>query len=211
MSTTIFLHDPATLRISFPYSPASVDAIKQIDGARWDPQSRTWRVPLDRLDAVLSVFGDSAAVAPEVFMAADATPQEVIAPSAPLTPEQRLENFMLTLVWAGVTLTVNGAQVRGSGGAWTQILQAEIDKRATQLIRLIASGWQPPVPMEVRPAPVPENYDHITELDRVMARGEHRWQEAAEREEGYKQAAKRARFERAARAAQASFFEQEGL
>jgi SsrA-binding protein len=34
MSTTIFLHDPATLRISFPYSPASVDAIKQIVGTR---------------------------------------------------------------------------------------------------------------------------------------------------------------------------------
>jgi hypothetical protein len=65
--------------------------------------------------------------------------------------------------------------------------------------------------MEVRPAPVPENYDHITELDRVMARGEHRWREAAEREEGYKEAAKRARFERAARAVQASMFEQEGL
>jgi hypothetical protein len=44
-----------------------------------------------------------------------------------------------------------------------------------------------------------------------MARGEHRWREAVEREEGYKEAAKRARFERAARAAQASMFEQEGL
>jgi len=211
MTTTIFLADAKTLRISFPYSPASVEAIKKIDGARWDPQGHIWRVPLDRLDAALAIFGDSAAVAPEVFMAADATPQEVITPKAPLTPEQRLENFMLTLVWAGVTLTVNGARVQGSGGAWTQILQAEIDKRATQLIRLIASGWQPPVAMAVRPAPVPETLDRITELDRLMARGEHRWREAAEREEGYKQAAKRARFERAARAAQASFFEQEGL
>lgn len=211
MTTTIFLHDAATLRVSFPYSPANVAAIKQIDGARWNPESRTWRVPLDRLDAVLAIFSDSAAVAPEVFMAADATPREVIAPKTPLTPEQRLENFMLTLVWAGVTLTVTGNRVQGSGGAWTQMLQAEIDKRATQLIRLITSGWQPPVPMEVRPAPVPATFEHISELDRVMARGEHRWREAAEKEEGYKEAAKRARFERAARAVQASMFEQEGL
>ena len=210
MTTTIFLHDTKTLRISFPYSAASVAAIKKIDGARWNPESRTWSVPLDRLDAVLSIFGDNAAVAPEVFMAADATPREVVAPSAPLTPEERLENFMLTLVWAGVTLTIQGDRVQGSGGAWTPILQAEIDKRATQLIRLLRSGWQPPVAMDVRPAPVPDSYDHITELDRVMARGEHRWREAAEREEGYKEAAKRARFERAARAVQASFFEQEG-
>ena len=210
-AVTIFLHDEGTLRISFPYSQTAVDAVKKVDGARWNPESRTWRVPLDRLDAVLAIFGDSAAVAPEVFMAADATPQEIIAPKTPLTPEQRLENFMLTLVWAGVTLTVNGAQVRGSGGAWTQILQAEIDKRAVALIRLIRSGWQPPVVLAVAPAPVPETFEHITELDRVMARGEHRWREAAEREEGYKEAAKRARFERAARAVQASMFEQEGL
>ena len=195
-TTTIFLHDAATLRISFPYSQTAVDAMNTVDGATWDKASKTWRAPLGALDKVLRVFPD-AALAPEVALAGPA--------------KLPIEHFAETCAAAGVTLTVNGAQVRGSGGAWTQILQAEIDKRATQLIRLIASGWQPPVPMEVRPAPVPENYDHITELDRVMARGEHRWQEAAEREEGYKQAAKRARFERAARAAQASFFEQEGL
>ena len=194
--TTIFLHDAATLRVSFPYSQTAVDAMKTVEGATFDKASKTWRAPLVKLDAVLRVFPDSA-LAPEVALAGPA--------------KLPIEHFAETCAAAGVTLTVNGAQVQGSGGAWTQILQAEIDKRATQLIRLITSGWQPPVAMEVRPAPVPETFDHITELDRVMARGEHRWREAAEREEGYKQAAKRARFERAARAAQASFFEKEGL
>ena len=194
--TTIFLHDEYTLRVSFPYSQTAVDAMKTVDGATWDKASKTWRAPLGALDKVLRVFPD-AALAPEVALA-----------GPPILP---IQHFAETCVAAGVTLTVNGAQVRGSGGAWTQILQAEIDKRATQLIRLIASGWQPPVPMDVRPAPVPETFDLITELDRLMARGEHRWQEAAEREEGYKEAAKRARFERAARAVQASMFEQEGL
>ena len=194
--TTIFLHDAATLRVSFPYSQTAVDAIKTVDGATWDKASKTWRAPLAKLDAVLRVFPDSA-LAPEVALAGPT--------------KLPIQHFAETCAAAGVTLTVNGAQVRGSGGAWTQILQAEIDKRAVALIRLIRSGWQPPVAMEVRPAPVPETFEHITELDRVMARGEHRWREAAEREEGYKQAAKRARFERAARAAQASFFEQEGL
>jgi hypothetical protein len=208
--TTIFLADAKTLRISFPYLPASVAAIKQIDGARWNPESRTWRVPLDRLDAVLSIFGDSAAVAPEVFMAADATPQEILAPSAPLTPEQRLENFMLTLVWAGVTLSINGAQVLGSGGAWTQILQAEIDKRATQLIRLLRSGWQPPVPMAVRPAPVPENYDLITDFDRGAAKWEKGWLDKQAKVEGYKAAAQRRRWH-SDKGEQMGMFEQEGL
>ena len=194
--TTIFLHDEGTLRISFHYSQANVDAMKTVDGATWDKASKTWRAPLVKLDAVLRVFPDSA-LAPEVALAGPA--------------KLPIEHFAETCAAAGVTLTVNGARVQGSGGAWTQILQAEIDKRATQLVRLIASGWQPPVAMEVRPAPVPETFEHITELDRVMARGEHRWREKAEREEGYKQATKRARFERAARAAQASFFEQEGL
>jgi hypothetical protein len=170
--------------------------MKTVDGATFDKASRTWRAPLAKLDAVLRVYPD-AAMAPEVALAGPA--------------KLPIQHFAETCAAAGVTLTVNGAQVLGSGGAWTQILQAEIDKRATQLSRLIASGWQPSVPREVRPAPVPETFEHITELDRVMARGEHRWKEAAEREEGYKQAAKRARFERAARAAQASFFEQEGL
>ena len=196
IGTTIFLHDEGTLRISFPYSQTAVDAMKSIDGATWDKASKTWRAPIAKLDAVLRVFPD-AALAHEVALAGPA--------------KLPIEHFADTCAAAGVTLTVHGTHVQGSGGAWTQMLQAEIDKRATQLIRLIASGWQPPVPREVRPAPVPDNYDHITELDRVMARGEHRWREAAEREEGYKQAAKRARFERAARAAQASFFEQEGL
>ena len=196
MSVTIFLHDEYTLRVSFPYSQTAVDAMKTVDGATWDKASKTWRAPLGALDKVLRVFPD-AALAPEVALA-----------GPPILP---IQHFAETCAAAGVTLTVNGAQVRGSGGAWTQILQAEIDKRATQLIRLIASGWQPPVPREVRPAPVPETFDLITELDRLMARGEHRWQEAAEREEGYKEAAKRARFERAARAVQASMFEQEGL
>ena len=194
--TTIFLHDAATLRISFPYSQTAVDAMKTVEGATWDKASKTWRAPLGALDKVLRVFPD-AALAPEVALA-----------GPPVLP---IQHFAETCAAAGVTLTVNGAQVRGSGGAWTQILQAEIDKRAVALIRLIRSGWQPPVAMEVRPAPVPETFEHISELDRVMARGEHRWQEAAEREEGYKQAAKRARFERAARAVQASMFEQEGL
>ena len=196
MTTTIFLHDEGTLRISFPYSQTAVDAMKTVEGATFDKASRTWRTPLAKLDAVLRVFPD-AAMAPEVALAA-----------SPVLP---IQHFAETCAAAGVTLTVNGALVQGSGGAWTQILQAEIDKRAVALIRLIRSGWQPPVAMEVRPAPVPETFEHISELDRVMARGEHRWQEAAEREEGYKQAAKRARFERAARAVQASMFEQEGL
>ena len=196
MTTTIFLHDEGTLRISFPYSQTAVDSIKTVDGATWDKASKTWRAPLAALDKVLRVFPD-AAMAPEVALAA-----------SPVLP---IQHFAETCAAAGVTLTVNGALVQGSGGAWTQILQAEIDKRAVALIRLIRSGWQPPVAMEVRPAPVPETFDHITELDRVMARGEHRWREAVEREEGYKEAAKRARFERAARAVQASMFEQEGL
>jgi hypothetical protein len=196
MFETIFLHDAATLRISFAYSSEAVEKIKTVNGATWDKASKTWRAPLGQLDKVLRVFPD-AALAPEVALAGPA--------------KLPIQHFAETCAAAGVTLTVNGAQVLGSGGAWTQILQAEIDKRATQLSRLIASGWQPSVPREVRPAPVPETFEHITELDRVMARGEHRWKEAAEREEGYKQAAKRARFERAARAAQASFFEQEGL
>ena len=196
MFETIFLNDDQTLRISFAYSLEAVEKVKKIDGATFDKASRTWRAPLSMLDKVLRVFPD-AAMAPEVALA-----------GPPVLP---IQHFAETCAAAGVTLTVNGALVQGSGGAWTQILQAEIDKRAVALIRLIRSGWQPPVAMEVRPAPVPETFDHITELDRVMARGEHRWREAAEREEGYKQAAKRARFERAARAAQASFFEKEGL
>ena len=173
MTTTIFLHDPATLRVSFPYSPASVDAIKQVGGARWNPESKTWRVPLDRLDALLAAFGDDAAVAPEVFMAADATLQEVIEPRKPATEEQRLRWFLDTLVWAGVSLRIEGARVVGSGGCWTPVLQAEIDKRAVQLRRLIESGWQPPQPAAApAPAPQPATLDRITHMDRVLAEGE---------------------------------------
>lgn len=172
MTTTIFLHDAATLRVSFPYSPPAVDAIKQIGGARWHPESRTWRVPLERLDALLSVFGDSAALAPEVVLAAEAEQQEVIEPRKPATPEQRLGYFMDTLVWAGVSLRVEGQRVQGSGGCWTPILQAEIDKRADQLRRLLESGWQAPVSTPPPVAPEPASLDLITRMDYVLAAGE---------------------------------------
>ena len=179
IGVTIFLQDAATLRISFPYSQASVDAMKTVDGATFDKVSRTWRAPLGALDKVLRVFPD-AALAPEVALAGPA--------------KLPIEHFAETCAAAGVTLTVNGAQVRGSGGAWTQILQAEIDKRATQLIRLIASGWQPPVPREVRPAPVPENYDLITDFDRSAAKFESNWRKSAERKAELTEAARRRRY-----------------
>lgn len=196
MTTTIFLHDRKTLRVSFPYAPASVAAIKEIGEARWHPESRTWRVPLERLDALLSVFGDSAAVAPEVVMAAEAEQQEVVEPRRPATPEQRLQFFMDTLVWAGVSLRVEGPRVQGSGGCWTPILQAEIDKRAAQLRRLLEGGWQ--APQAAPPpaaAPEPASYDLITHLDRVIAKGEQNARIAAEKEAGYKEAARRKRFD----------------
>ena len=43
MTTTIFLQDAATLRISFPYSQTAVDAMKTVEGATFDKASRTWR------------------------------------------------------------------------------------------------------------------------------------------------------------------------
>jgi hypothetical protein len=197
MVTTVFLNDDKSLRVSFAYSAEAVEAIKTVPGATWDKASKTWRVPVAKLDAVLRIFPD-AAMAPEVACVAPA--------------KLPIHHFAETCAAAGVTLQIVGDRVQGSGGCWTRILQAEIDKRATQLIRLIASGWQAPPPLEVAPAPVPETFDRITELDRVMARGEHRWREAAAREEGYKEAARRARFERAAnQVRQASMFEQEGI
>lgn len=211
MTTTIFLADAHTLRVSMPYAPQSVAAIKAIGGARWDPDSRTWRVPLDRLDALLAVFGEDAAVAPEVFMAADATLQEVAAPRTPATPEQRLGWFLDTLVWAGVTLRIEGERVVGSGGCWTPVLQAEIDKRADQLRRLIDSGWQAPASAAAPVAPQPASLDRITHMDRVLAKGEQNARKNAEREEGYKAAAQARRYAgKAGKAEQAGLFEEVG-
>ena len=195
MRTTIFLHDEGTLRISFPYSQTAVDAMKTVDGATWDKASKTWRTPLAKLDAVLRVFPD-AALAPEVALA-----------GPPVLP---IQHFAETCAAAGVALTVTGNRVQGSGGAWTQILQAEIDKRATQLIRLIASGWQPPVAMQVRPAPVPENYDLITDFDRGAAVWEKNWQAKQDKVDGYKAAAQRRRWH-SDKGEQLGMFEQEGL
>ena len=195
MSTTIFLHDEGTLRISFPYSQAAVDAMKTVDGATWDKASKTWRAPVAKLDAVLRAFPD-AAMAPEVVLAGPV--------------KLPIEHFAETCAAAGVTLSINGAQVLGSGGAWTPILQVEIDKRATQLIRLIVSGWQPPVAMEVRPAPVPETFDLLTDFDRGAAKWEKNWLDKQAKVEGYKAAAQRRRWH-SDKGEQMGMFEQEGL
>ena len=210
-STTIFLHDEGTLRISFPYSAASVEAIKKIDGARWDAASRTWRTPLERLDAVLSIFGDSAALAPEVVFAASADlPQIAAQPVKPVDPLAKAKNFVMTCCEAGVTLTVQGNRVIGSGGCWTPILQKEIDKRADLLRHLFASGWQQPVPMGIRPAQVPDNYDLITDFDRSAAKWEKNWRAKEAQKEGYKAAAQRRRWH-SDKGEQMGMFEQEGL
>ena len=179
MFETIFLNDDQTLRISFAYSLEAVEKVKKIDGAIFDKASRTWCAPLSMLDKVLRVFPD-AAMAPEVALA-----------GPPVLP---IQHFAETCAAAGVTLTVNGALVQGSGGAWTQILQAEIDKRATQLIRLLRSGWQPPVAMDVRPAPVPDNYDLIADFDRSAATFEGNWRRSAERKEEIAEAGRRRRY-----------------
>ena len=195
MSTTIFLHDEGTLRISFPYSQTAVDAMKTVDGATWDKASKTWRAPLAKLDAVLRVFPDSA-LAPEVALAGPT--------------KLPIQHFAETCAAAGVTLTVNGAQVRGSGGAWTPVLQAEIDKRAIQLIRLLRSGWQPPAVIDVRPAPVPETFDQITDFDRGAAKWEKNWLAKEAKVDGYKAAAQRRRWH-SDKGEQMGMFEQEGL
>ncbi len=158
MSTTIFLHDAHTLRINFPYDPAAVDAIKTVAGATWDKVAKVWYVPVSKLDGVLRIFGDDAAVAPEVFMAA--------------APKLLVEHFAETCAAAGVALRVEGERVIGSGGCWTLVLQAEIDKRAAPLRRLLESGWQAPMSVPPPVAPVPASLDRITRMDHVLAKGE---------------------------------------
>ena len=182
MTTTIFLHDVHTLRVSFPYSAAAVDAIKTVGGATWDKAAKVWYAPVAKLDAILRVFGDDCAVAPDAAMAA--------------APKLPIEHFAATCAAAGVSLRVEGPRVQGSGGCWTPILQAEIDKRAAQLRRLLEGGWQ--APQAAPPpaaAPEPASYDLITHLDRVIAKGEQNARIAAEKEAGYKEAARRKRFD----------------
>ena len=190
MTTTIFLHDAGTLRISFPWSQSAVDAIKGVGGATWDAASKTWRVPLAKLDALLRVFGDDCAVAPEVFMAA--------------SPKLPAENFAETCAAAGVSLRIEGPRIVGSGGCWTPLLQAEIDKRADSLRRLLAGGWTPPVSAPLPAAVEPAALDRITRMDHVMAAGERNAQAAAARQEGYRAEALRRRLQ--AKPAQAELF-----
>jgi hypothetical protein len=191
MTTTIFLADAATLRISTPYSAESVAAIKTVGGATWDKAARVWLVPAAALDKVLRIFGDDCAVAPEVFMAA--------------SPTLPIEHFAETCAQAGVSLHIDGARVVGSGGCWTPILQAEINARAVQLRRLLQSGWQPKCPAPAPLAPEPASYDRITHMDRVLAAGERNARANVQRAEGYRADALRRRYQ--GKAEQARLFE----
>jgi hypothetical protein len=184
-TVTVFLADPNTLRVSFGYDAALVDAIKTIEGATFDRPSKTWRLPLRKLDKLLAVVGDVAAVAPEVFLAA-----------SPVLP---VEHFANTCAMGHVVLTVVGDKVQGSGGAWTPVLQAEIDKRASQLRRLLASGWQPytPDPVLAPPEPRPvEELTHVTAVDVLIATHEGNWRKREDQKEGARADAKRRRFQR---------------
>ena len=184
-TVTVFLADPNTLRVSFGYDAALVEAIKTIEGATFDRPSKTWRLPLRKLDKLLAVVGAVAAVAPEVFLAA--------------SPTLPVEHFANTCTMGHVTLAVVGDRVQGSGGAWTPVLQAEIDKRAAALRWLLASGWQPytPDPVLAPPEPRPvEELTHVTAVDVLIATHESNWRKREDQKEGAKAEAKRRRFQR---------------
>lgn len=181
---TIFLVDGGDeerqeIRISLPYSITDNAKLNGVKGAYWHSESNCWRAPLHRLDAVLALFGDNAAVAPEVFLAAE--------------PRLPVEHFADTCAAAYVKLEIVGEGVVGSGGAWTPVLQREIDRRAVALTRLIKSGWRPAQPAPVAPPPKPASYDQIQHLDRVMAKGEPNWYRRALQEERLKQRARLSR------------------
>ena len=91
------------------------------------------------------------------------------------------------------------------------LLQAEIDRRAAQLRRLLGAGWKPPVSAPLPVAPEPPALDRITRMDHIMAAGERNAQAQAQRQEGYRAAALRNRIQGASHAAteQAGLFEEE--
>ena len=117
------------------------------------------------------------------------------APDGSPLPRKHVAHFLDTLAWAGVSLEECGGRVVGSGGCWTPLLQAEIDKRADPLRRLLAGGWMPPVSAPLPAAAAePVSLDRITRMDHVMAAGERNARAKAEREEGYRAEALRRRF-----------------
>lgn len=101
---TVFLIEPATLRLSFDYDPAINERIKTLPGWEFKKQQRMWTVPVSSLDKLIREFGETLAVHPDVFMVA-----------SPNTP---VMNFAAVLRQAGITLTDIDGRLIGSGGAY---------------------------------------------------------------------------------------------
>ena len=48
------LREGARVRLDFEYSPARVAAVKAIRGARYHPDDKSWTIPFDAVDTILT-------------------------------------------------------------------------------------------------------------------------------------------------------------
>lgn len=67
----ISLHDEHTIALAFAFNPATVAWLKELGGARWNPDLRVWLVPLGHLRRICERF-PAACVADDAAAAVEA-------------------------------------------------------------------------------------------------------------------------------------------
>ena len=176
---TVTLSTPSTLRLSFDYDPAVNERLKFIGGA-W--VSRTWILPVVKLDALIREFDVDLAIHPDVFMVAlESTPAM---------------HFADLLHQAGISLSEVDGRLIGHGGAycespWQQLIDARADAlRAIMLTKPISPTYAEGKTHTVdyfTQAHVPTvtlDDERLTDFDRTAAQFEPAWIAAAQRKQG---------------------------
>ncbi|MBK8772784.1 MAG: hypothetical protein IPM06_20470 [Rhizobiales bacterium] len=164
---TVTLSTPSTLRLSFDYDATVNERLKFIGGA-W--VSRTWILPVVKLDALIREFDVDLAIHPDVFM---------VAPES--TPAM---HFADLLHQAGIELSDVDGRLIGHGGAYCESpWQQLIDARADALRAIMFTKSVSPTSVPVHVPTVTLDDERLTDFDRTAAQFEPAWIAAAQRKQ----------------------------
>lgn len=126
----VTLRDSKTMACAFPYALGTVARIKTLPDRRFDKDTKAWLVPVRDFERVLTLFPDASIDVP-VWAA--------VYPSNEMLMGKAL-TFCRNLTAMGVSLVHAGANIVAVGEIATPVLQAEVDKRAEWIGRLMARG-----------------------------------------------------------------------
>lgn len=168
----ITLLDEETLACSFPYSASAVQKIKSLPDRTFDAATNCWHVPLKDFAQVIGLF-------PESEVHADVW--ETVFPTVAIRL-RRAEQFCVNLNLLGVSLHQQpDGRIIAIGAGVSPVLQAEVDKRQTEIRTLLHAGRSFSVAARPSQNTQPQPTTEVTAVERGIVNAARKHQAEQER------------------------------